>query len=108
MEIREMQDRVDAFIGQFKTGYFPPEIMILRLAEELGELSREVNHRYGPKPKKTSEPEGSLAMELGDLLFVVVSFANSLGLDLESTFGAVMDKLDRRDHHRFERSDESP
>jgi len=108
MEIREMQEQVDAWIGQFVEGYFPPAIMILRLAEELGELSREVNHRYGPKTKKPSEPEGSLAEELGDLLFVLVSFANSLGIDLETAFEEVMAKYAHRDRERWTPKSGSP
>ena len=87
-----MQQRVDAWISQFEIGYFSPQGMILRLTEELGELAREVNHQFGEKRKKPTETEGSLAMELGDLLFVLVSMANSLDIDLETTFRAVMDK----------------
>lgn len=98
-----MQERVDAWIGQFEEGYFPPPIMMLRLAEEVGELAREVNHAYGLKPKKPEESEGSVTMELGDCLFVLVSFANALGIDLESSFLAVMDKFERRDRDRWTR-----
>lgn len=101
MTIKEMQEAVADWIGQFEEGYFAPEIMILRLAEELGELAREVNHVYGPKKKKASEAEGSIAMELGDLLFVLVSFANSLDVDLESIFLAVMEKFRTRDSARW-------
>jgi len=58
MDIKAMQAEVDAWIGQFKEGYFSPTTMILRLTEELGELAREVNHRNGEKPKKlTSLPD---------------------------------------------------
>jgi NTP pyrophosphatase (non-canonical NTP hydrolase) len=101
MTVHEMQKAVDDWIGQFEEGYFSPEIMILRLAEELGELAREVNHLYGPKKKKTTEAETSLALELGDLLFVLVSFANSLNLDLEAAFDAVMAKFRTRDRTRW-------
>ncbi|MCL5116835.1 MAG: nucleotide pyrophosphohydrolase [Firmicutes bacterium] len=103
MTIQEMQAAVDAWISQFQEGYFSPEVMMLRLAEELGELSREVNHVYGPKRKKPSEPEGSIAMELGDMLFVLVSFANSLGLDLDTVFRDVMGKFQTRDKNRWTR-----
>ncbi len=96
-----MQQRVDAWISQFEIGYFSPQGMILRLTEELGELAREVNHQFGEKRKKPTETEGSLAMELGDLLFVLVSMANSLDIDLETTFRAVMDKFERRDATRW-------
>lgn len=101
MTIEEMQAEVDAWIGRFAEGYFSPEILILRLVEELGELAREVNHVYGPKHKKADEPEGSIALELGDMLFVVTCFANSLGLNLEEIFHKVMEKYYRRDANRW-------
>jgi NTP pyrophosphatase (non-canonical NTP hydrolase) len=101
MTIREMQDAVDAWIGQFEEGYFSPEMMMLRIAEEVGELAREVNHEYGPKKKKADEAPGSIGQELGDMLFVLVSFANSLNLDLEQVFTAVMQKFEERDKNRW-------
>ncbi len=107
MTIQEMQQAVDDWIGQFEEGYFDPEVMMLRFTEELGELAREVNHTFGPKKKKADEPLGSMAMELGDLLFVLVSFANSLNIDLETTFQAVMEKFRRRDGERWTRSKDS-
>lgn len=53
--MKDMQKEVDAYIGQFKEGYFSPLAMMARLTEEMGELAREVNHYYGEKPKKTTE-----------------------------------------------------
>lgn len=55
--MKDMQKEVDAYIGQFKEGYFSPLAMMARLTEEMGELAREVNHYYGEKPKKTTEKE---------------------------------------------------
>ena len=52
----ELQQRVDAWIGQFEEGYWPPLSMLARLTEEVGELAREINHLYGHKPKKKEEP----------------------------------------------------
>ena len=101
MTTAEMQTRVDQWIGQFEEGYFSPEVMVMRLAEELGELAREVSHHYGPKQKKGTEADSSVALEPGDLLFVVISFANSLHFDLEEIFNHVMDKFERRDSHRW-------
>ncbi len=103
MELREVQRRVDEWISQFEEGYFSPAGMILRLTEELGELAREVNHQFGEKRKKPAEAEGSLAMELGDMLFVLVSMANSLEIDLDETFLAVMAKFEARDANRWTR-----
>ena len=58
--MKDMQKEVDAYIGQFKEGYFSPLAMMARLTEEMGELAREVNHYYGEKPKKTTETERSI------------------------------------------------
>src|SRR5690606_25580039 len=99
LTIKGMQQMVDEYIGQFKVGYFSPLAMMARLSEEVGELAREINHRFGEKPKKADEPEGSLEMELADCLFIIVCFANSLGIDLEKAFCAVMEKFQVRDAH---------
>ncbi|MGM7701661.1 nucleotide pyrophosphohydrolase [Pseudalkalibacillus sp. Hm43] len=104
--MKEMQDAVDEYIGQFKEGYFSPLAMLARMTEELGELSREVNHRYGEKPKKSSEDEQSIEEELGDLLFVVICFANSLHIDLDEALRIVMDKFNTRDKDRWTRIEE--
>lgn len=50
-----LQQEVDTYINQFKEGYFPPMELLARLTEELGELSREVQHKYGTKKKKHTE-----------------------------------------------------
>lgn len=62
--MKDMQKEVDAYIGQFKEGYFSPLAMMARLTEEMGELAREVNHYYGEKPKKTTEKKEVLKKSL--------------------------------------------
>ena len=62
-----------------RRGYFPPLTNLARLAEEVGELAREINHRFGEKTKKPDEVEGSIAIELADILFVVICLANAQG-----------------------------
>lgn len=104
-DMKEMQERVDEYIGQFKTGYFSPLANLARLTEENGELAREINHYYGEKKKKESEGIKTLEEELGDVLFVVICMANSLDIDLDDAFNQVMDKFDKRDKYRFERVD---
>lgn len=101
MEMREIQREVDRWISQFQEGYWKPLAMLARLTEEVGELAREVNHRYGEKPKKAGEPEGDLALEMGDILFILCAFANSLGIDLDDAFRRVMDKYRSRDKDRW-------
>lgn len=100
-DINQLQKRVDQYISQFEQGYFSPLAMIARFTEEVGELAREVNHRYGEKPKKASEADSSIENELGDLLFVMLTFANSLNIDLADAFEQTMIKIETRDKDRW-------
>lgn len=104
--INEMQNEVDQYISQFKEGYFSPLAMLARMTEELGELAREVNHYHGEKPKKTSEEERTIEEEMGDLLFVLTCFANSMDIDLEEAFDRVMTKFNTRDKDRWTKIEE--
>ena len=99
--LSEIQQEVDRYISQFKEGYFSPLALLARLTEEAGELAREINHHYGEKPKKSDEPEGSIELELGDLLFIIVCFANSLHIDLTEAHDKVMQKFTTRDAERW-------
>jgi NTP pyrophosphatase (non-canonical NTP hydrolase) len=103
MSLAEAQRRVDTWIAQFEEGYFHPLTNIARLAEEVGELSREVNHRYGQKTKKQEEAEGDMGMEMADILFVLICMANREGIDLEQAFERMMLKVERRDAERWTR-----
>ncbi len=103
MPITEYQRRVDAWISQFEEGYFHPLTNLARLSEEVGELAREVNHRFGQKTKKQDEPEGDMAMEMADILFVLICMANREGIDLDQAFEQMMKKVERRDTTRWTR-----
>ena len=103
MELRDLQAEVDAYISQFKEGYFPPLVNLARLTEEVGELARELNHRYGPKTKKPDEPEGDVALELADILFVLVVLANQMDIDLQEAAERTLTKYRVRDVDRWER-----
>ncbi|WP_106767944.1 nucleotide pyrophosphohydrolase [Paenibacillus faecalis] len=97
----EMQREVDRYISQYKEGYFSPLSMMARMSEEVGELAREVNHQFGEKPKRSDEAENSIEMELGDILFITICFANSLGIDLAEAHAKVMHKFNTRDADRW-------
>lgn len=99
--MKQLQDEVDRYISQFKEGYFSPLAMLARMTEEVGELAREVNHYYGEKLKKETEEEKTIEQELGDILFVLICFANSLQIDLEEAFDSVMQKFQTRDKNRW-------
>lgn len=104
--MEDLQREVDEYISQFKEGYFSPLAMLARLSEELGELAREVNHYYGEKPKKSTEKENTVEEELGDLLFVLICFANSLNINLEEAHDRVIEKFRTRDANRWTRIEE--
>lgn len=104
--MEDIQKQVDDYIGQFKEGYFSPLALLARMSEEVGELAREVNHVYGDKPKKSTEEQRSMEEEMGDVLFVLICFANSLHIDLEEAFDRVMNKFETRDHDRWTRIEE--
>jgi NTP pyrophosphatase (non-canonical NTP hydrolase) len=105
VKISEAQQAVDAYIGQFAEGYWPPLTNLARLVEEVGELARELNHRFGHKTKKPGEPEQDLGLEIGDILFVLIAIANEQQIDLEESFARVLEKYDVRDVDRWTRKD---
>lgn len=98
-----MQRDVHQWISQFEEGYWHPLSMLARLTEEVGELAREINHQFGEKPKKEGEPEGDLALELADIMFIIICYANSQNIDLEEAFKRMMKKYRERDAERWTR-----
>jgi NTP pyrophosphatase (non-canonical NTP hydrolase) len=101
LTISEAQEAVDAWISRFEEGYWPPLANLARLVEEVGELARELNHRHGPKMKKADEPEADLALELADIMFVLMALANEQGIELEPAFQQVLEKYRVRDAERW-------
>lgn len=78
-----------------------------RLTEEAGELAREINHYYGEKPKKTTEKEKTVEEEIGDIIFVLACFGNSLNIDLSEAFHKSMTKFETRDKNRWTRKQDN-
>ncbi len=103
MSLQESQARVDAWISQYEESYFHPLTNLARLTEEVGELARDINHRFGQKTKKKEEPEGDLAMEMADILFVLICMANREKIDLQVAFDRMMEKVETRDKDRWTR-----
>jgi NTP pyrophosphatase (non-canonical NTP hydrolase) len=94
-DLPTIQAFVDAWIKQ-RGGYWSPLSQYARLAEEVGELGRELNFRFGDKPRASKDASGSIPDELGDVLFIVVLLANDLGIDLASALAATLQKYERR------------
>ena len=101
MTIEEAQQRIDRWISRFEEGYFPPLVQLARLTEELGELARALSHELGVKKPKPGEALHGVEEELGDLLFVALCLANSLGIRAGDALEATLAKVDRRDTSRW-------
>jgi NTP pyrophosphatase (non-canonical NTP hydrolase) len=101
--LSDVQQEIDTLIkDEWNSNYWSPLSSLARLTEEVGELAREINHAYGEKPKKASESEDSIAAEMGDILFILASLANSIGVDLDTAFEDVMAKYQQRDAQRWQ------
>ena len=68
---------------------------------QVGELAREMNHRFGHKTKKADEPEQDLAIELADILFVLLVIANEQGIEMDDALARVLEKYRVRDSDRW-------
>jgi len=99
--LKEFQSDVDAWIQAVGGGYWSPHANLARIAEEVGELARLINHLYGPKPKKASEASQELGEELADIIYAIICMANSEGIDLETSLSMVIAKVWRRDRDRY-------
>ncbi len=103
LAMKDLQQQVDAWVSQYKIGYWQPFEILARLIEEVGEVGRELNHRFGPKKKKGTEDKAELGDELADVIFTIICLANSQEIDLETAFKRVMAKAYGRDDGRWEK-----
>lgn len=101
--MKKIQRKVDEWVQSYKIGYFKPLEILARLTEEVGELARELNHRFGPKKKKATENTKDVESEMADIIFTLACLANSLDLDLDRGFKDVMDKIKSRDKDWWEK-----
>tara|TARA_Y100000034_G_scaffold38779_2_gene47737 strand:+ start:980 stop:1303 length:324 start_codon:yes stop_codon:yes gene_type:complete len=104
MSLDDIQKEVDDWAQQFEEPYWPPLAMVARLAEETGEVAREINDMYGPKKKKPTEETRELGDELIDVFFTITCIANREGINLREAWERVMEKKHYgRDNQRYER-----
>jgi NTP pyrophosphatase (non-canonical NTP hydrolase) len=100
--LEQLQQDVDAWIQSVGNGYWSPHANLARIAEEVGELARLVNHLYGPKPKKPEESSQELGEEMADILFAIICLANSEEIDLGKSMDLVLEKVWTRDRNRYQ------
>jgi NTP pyrophosphatase (non-canonical NTP hydrolase) len=103
MSLKSYQKQVDEWVQDYKVPYWSPLSQIASLVEEVGELSRIYNHKYGDKVKKATEEEDDLEGELADVLFGVLCMANQEGIDLDKALTKMLNKVRIRDADRFEK-----
>ena len=101
MAFAPLQQQVEEWISEHTPGYFPPLMMLARLTEELGELSRAVSHAHGGKVPKPGEDPGNISAEIADLMFVLICLANSMNIDLDDSWKGLLHKLYVRDAGRW-------
>lgn len=99
MEIKELQERVDAWIKSYGVRYFSELTNMACLTEEVGELARIMARTYGDQSFKKGE-RTDLADEMADVLWVLVCLANQTGVDLTAAMEANFAKKTERDKER--------
>ena len=99
MEIKELQERVDAWIKEYGVRYFSELTNMACLTEEVGELARVMARRYGGQSFKAGENTDP-ADEMADVLWVLVCLANQTGVDLTAALEANFAKKTSRDKER--------
>ncbi len=101
--LTNLQKQIDDILQGYQKPYWEPLSMVARLTEEVGEVARVVNHRYGDKPKKPGEDEDDLEGELADVLWTIICLANREGVSLERGMDKAVQKLLVRDKDRFDK-----
>lgn len=103
--LKDIQKKIDDILQDYEKPYWNPLSNVARLSEEVGEVARIINHRYGDKPKKSTEQEDDLEDELADVLWTVICLANQEGIDLDRGINRAIDKLLIRDKDRFKKKE---
>ena len=100
MEIKNLQIRVDDWIKNHGVRYFNELTNMAQLTEEVGEVARIISRKYGEQSFKDSDQKVDLAVELSDVLFVLLCLANQTGVDLQKSFDDRLKMKADRDHER--------
>ncbi len=103
MSLQNYQQQIDDGVQQYAKPYWHPLSQLARLSEEVGEVARILNAKYGDKPKKPDEVHEDLADELADILYTVLALANSENIVLDEPMKRAINKLQTRDKDRFEK-----
>src|SRR5580704_6818379 len=103
MSLADYQKQIDENVKELAKPYWHPLSQLARLSEEVGELARILNHKYGDKPKKPGERHADLGDEIADIIYTVLCLANSQNIKLDSHMERSIAKLNVRDKNRFKK-----
>lgn len=85
MDFEKAQHSVDQIVKHYGE-YWKPLSQLARLTEEVGELARAMNIKYGEKKSKHTGDGREIEKELADVLITVFAIANSLNIDMSKEF----------------------
>ena len=103
--IRNAQSAVHEWITKYGVRYFSELTNMAILTVEVGEVARIIARKYGDQSPKKNEPDGDLADELSDVLWVIICLANQTGVDLTEAFLKNIEKKTERDQLRHLNND---
>ncbi len=92
--MKKIQEKIKKFCKENNLES-PAEHRVLDAMSELGEVAKEILKMsdYGRKPLKYKE---EIKSELGDLLYSIITIANSFDVDLEEALNIVLEKYEKR------------
>ena len=101
MSLAAYQKQIDDSLQPLAKPYWDPLSQLARIVEEVGEVARILNHKYGDKPKKPTEVHDPLEDELADIIHAIMCLANSEGINLDDALPRAINKINTRDKDRF-------
>ena len=92
--MKDIQNKVKLFCEKNELNS-PIEHRVLDTMSELGEVAKEILKMsdYGDRPIKYND---NLKMELGDLLYSIITIANVFDIDLDEALNEVLRKYEQR------------
>lgn len=92
--MKDLQRKIKEFCQKYKLES-PPEHQLLDTYSELGEVAKEVLKmtNYG---REGFEMRNEVKEEMGDVLYSLITLANSLDIDLENQLDKVLQKYQKR------------
>ena len=104
--VKELQKEVDAYISQFKEGYFSPLAMTARLTEELVSWHVKLIIIMVKNQKKHLKMKKPLKRKWAIYCLSLFVLRILLHIDLEEAHDRVMKKFNTRDKDRWTKIDE--